>query len=76
LQHPLTHQPAAAAEALRALLDTTADALDDAGDRIGVAELVRQVLARGTGAAAQRQAFHRRSSLADVVRAAVRLTRG
>jgi carboxylate-amine ligase len=76
LQHPLTHQPAAAAEALRVLLDTTADALDDAGDRIGVAELVAQVLARGTGAAAQRQAFHRRSSLADVVRAAVRLTRG
>jgi carboxylate-amine ligase len=75
LQHPVTHRPVPAAEALRAMLDAITPALDQTGDRIMVAELVDQVLRRGTGAATQRQAFHRRASLADVVRAAIRETR-
>jgi carboxylate-amine ligase len=75
LQHPLTHRPVPAADALRELLDFVAVALEETGDRIVVDDLVAQVLRRGTGAARQRQAFHRRASLADVVRMAVEETR-
>ena len=74
LQHPLTHRPVPAAEALNTLLDFVAPALDETGDRIVVGTLVEQVLHRGTGAARQRQAFHRRASLADVARMAIKET--
>lgn len=74
LQHPLTHQPVPAADALRTLLDFVAPALDETGDRIAVTDLVEQVMRRGTGAARQRQAFHRRASLADVARMAIKET--
>jgi carboxylate-amine ligase len=74
LQHPLTHRPVPAAEALNTLLDFVAPALDETGDRIIVGTLVEQVLKRGTGAARQRQAFHRRASLADVARMAIKET--
>jgi carboxylate-amine ligase len=67
LVHPHTAQLVPAEEALRALLDVAADALDDLGDRQTVSELAAQVLRRGTGAARQRRAFHRRANLADVV---------
>lgn len=75
LQHPVTHRPVPAADALSKLLDFVAVALEETGDRIVVDDLVAQVLRRGTGAARQRQAFHRRASLADVVRMAVEETR-
>ena len=74
LQHPLTHAPVPAREALSDLLALINDQLERTGDRIVLTEMVDAVLRRGTGAAAQRQAFHRRASLADVVRTAVRLT--
>ncbi len=74
LQHPVTHQPVPAREALDALLALVTDELDERGDRIVLSDMVDAVLRRGTGAAAQRQAFHRRASLADVVRASVTLT--
>lgn len=74
LQHPLTHQPVPARDALDALLTLVTDQLDDMGDRIVLSDMVDAVLRRGTGAAAQRQAFHRRASLADVVRASIALT--
>lgn len=74
LQHPLTHRPVPAGEALEAMLELIAPALEETGDNVVVRELVAQVLRRGTGAAQQRQAFHRRASLADVVRTAVAMT--
>jgi len=74
LVHPGTAQLVPAAEAVQALLDVAADALDDVGDRPVVAALVEQVLGRGTGATAQRKAFHRRASLADVARMAAEHT--
>lgn len=74
LQHPVTHEPVPARTALEALLDLVNDELERSGDRIVLTGMVDGVLRRGTGAASQRQAFHRRASLADVVRAAVTLT--
>lgn len=75
LQHPVTHHLVPAAEAIAALLGLINDALDETGDRITVDELVQALLRRGTGASAQRQAFHRRASLVDVVQAAIQQTR-
>jgi carboxylate-amine ligase len=74
LQHPVTHEPVSARAALEALLALVNDELERSGDRIVLTGMVDGVLRRGTGAASQRQAFHRRASLADVVRAAVTLT--
>jgi glutamate---cysteine ligase / carboxylate-amine ligase len=74
LQHPVTHQPVPASEALRALVEAISPALVQTGDYVVVQDLVEQVLRRGTGAAMQRQAFHRRARLADVVRMAIRQT--
>ncbi len=75
LQHPVTHRPVPAGDGLGALVEFIAPALVTSGDLVVVRELVDQVLRRGTGAAMQRQAFHRRASLADVVRTAIRETR-
>jgi carboxylate-amine ligase len=44
------------------------DSLEDAGDLPLVEELVAGVLARGTGAARQRDAYRRAGRLEDVVR--------
>lgn len=76
LQHPQTHRPVPAADALGSLLALVSDALEQTGDHIVVTRMVREVLRRGTGAASQRQAFHRRASLADVVRVAIARTAG
>ena len=44
------------------------EALEEAGDREAVQELVAALLARGTGSARQRDAFRGRGRLDDVVR--------
>jgi carboxylate-amine ligase len=75
LQHPVTHQLVPAAKALDALTGLVGDALDEYGDRAALTGLLTGLLRRGTGAAVQRQAYHRRASLADVVRLAVTRTR-
>ena len=75
LQHPLTNRPVSAREAMQAVLGAVSDALDETGDRITVQDLTEQVLRRGSGAAQQRQAFHRRASRSAVGRAAIGLTR-
>lgn len=75
LQHPLTSAPVPAAAVLRDLLGFIGDALDEAGDRDTITEMVEEVLQRGTGAALQRRAYNRRASLNDVARAAVAETR-
>ncbi|MCM3846385.1 carboxylate--amine ligase/circularly permuted type 2 ATP-grasp protein [Pseudonocardia sp. DR1-2] len=52
---------------LRALVEELRPWLEEVGDHEQVAELAEGVLARGSGAAAQRRAFGRRGSLTDVV---------
>ncbi|MFF6776021.1 glutamate--cysteine ligase [Streptomyces sp. NPDC012637] len=74
LLHPLTWQPARAAEVLQALLDHVAPALDAAGDRDLAVRGVEQLLARGTGADLQRAAHDGDPGLASVVADAVRRT--
>ncbi|WP_128978100.1 carboxylate-amine ligase [Streptomyces roseicoloratus] len=74
LLHPLTWQPAAAAEVLEALLDHVGPALDAAGDRDLAERGVAQLLARGTGADLQRAAHDGDPDLAAVVADAVRRT--
>ncbi|UQS29974.1 glutamate--cysteine ligase [Streptomyces fradiae] len=54
--HPLTGERVPAAEAVRALLDRVRPALEASGDAAEVRELAEAVLARGTGADAQRRA--------------------
>jgi glutamate---cysteine ligase / carboxylate-amine ligase len=76
LQHPLSHLPVPAPEALRALLAHGRDALERSGDRSEVEARLDQVIARGSGARAQRTAFHRRGHLADVARHAATVTAG
>ncbi|MFD5329622.1 glutamate--cysteine ligase [Streptomyces sp. NPDC127092] len=74
LLHPLTWQPAPAAEVLEALLDHVGPALDAAGDRDLAERGVAQLLARGTGADLQRAAHDGDPGLALVVADAVRRT--
>ncbi|MEJ8278222.1 carboxylate--amine ligase/circularly permuted type 2 ATP-grasp protein [Pseudonocardia spirodelae] len=52
---------------LRALVEDLRPWLEEVGDHEQVAELTEAVLARGSGAAAQRRAFGRRGQLTDVV---------
>jgi carboxylate-amine ligase len=57
LLNPLTGLPEPARAVVGALLEHVRDALDQAGDTSTVAELLAAVLARGTGAAFQRNAY-------------------
>jgi glutamate---cysteine ligase / carboxylate-amine ligase len=57
LLNPLTGLPEPARAVVSALLEHVRDALDQAGDASTVAELLAAVLARGTGAAFQRNAY-------------------
>jgi carboxylate-amine ligase len=56
-----------AAELVQALLDEVRAGLEAGGDLEEVTELVQATLARGTGAARQRQVFERAGRLEDVV---------
>lgn len=68
LVHPGRRELAPAREVLTALVDHVADALEAAGDRERVGDLVAQVLSRGNGAVQQRRAFEQTGDLGAVVR--------
>jgi carboxylate-amine ligase len=68
----LLPQPAAAVAEL--LLDHVRDALTDAGDTDAIRELLAAVLARGNGAAFQRETFADSGRLSDVVSRAAAIT--
>jgi carboxylate-amine ligase len=74
LLHPLTGRPEDAESVALALLRYLRPALQDQGDAEIAESLLRQLLARGTGARRQRAALLRRGSLEDVVAEAVRVT--
>jgi carboxylate-amine ligase len=74
LLDPRTWRPAPAAGVLRELVAHVAPALDEAGDRDRVDELLTAVLGRGTGAARQRAVFADAGDLPAVVRDAVSVT--
>lgn len=67
LVHPMTWELVAAAEALRALADAVAPALEGAGDTRLVDDGLARLATSGTGARRQRQAFERTGQLQDVV---------
>jgi carboxylate-amine ligase len=56
-----------ATELVQGFLTTIRPGLEAAGDLEEVTELVRATIARGTGAARQREAFQRTGSLTSVV---------
>lgn len=68
---PTSWRPAPAADVVDGLVDHVADALEDAGDREVVGELVSALLRRGTGAARQRAVFERTGDLRTVVTDAI-----
>lgn len=70
---PRTGQPEGAAAVVDTLLQHVRDALEDSGDQATVAELLKTLLARGNGAAFQRQAS-RSGGLAEVARQAITAT--
>lgn len=74
LLHPLTGKPQDAGTVALALLRHVGPALRDQGDAEIAESLLRQLLARGTGARRQRAALLRRGSLEDVVSEALRIT--
>ncbi|TKV27997.1 YbdK family carboxylate-amine ligase [Arthrobacter sp. NamB2] len=74
LLHPLEAKPRDAASVAFALLRYVQPALQDHGDAEIAESLLRQLLARGTGARRQRAALLRRGDLADVVADAIRVT--
>ncbi|MFE6226326.1 MULTISPECIES: glutamate--cysteine ligase [unclassified Streptomyces] len=75
LLDPRSWRPAPAGEVLHALLDHVRPALADAGDRERAEAGVERLLARGTGADAQRRAAHSGDpTLASVIVDAVRRT--
>jgi carboxylate-amine ligase len=67
LVHPERHELKPAREVVHALVDRTADALDESGDRERVLQLVEQLLARGHGAARQRAVRESHGELTAVV---------
>jgi glutamate---cysteine ligase / carboxylate-amine ligase len=73
LVNPRTGLPEPAAAVAGALLEHVRDALDEAGDAEAVTELLGAVLARGNGAAFQRDAC-RDGSLAGVIDSAAAIT--
>jgi len=74
LVHPRTGTPSPAWDVVTTLRRHIQDSLDDAGDTDIVDALLGQLRGRGTGADAQRTAYRRHASLAEVVRDAVRRT--
>jgi carboxylate-amine ligase len=75
LVHPVTAARVAAAEAVRALRETVAAALDEAGDTDLVDEGIARLAVTGTGARRQRAAFERTGDLRGVVQDLVSRTR-
>jgi carboxylate-amine ligase len=67
LLDPSCWRPTPAADVLTSLVDHVSDALDDAGDRDLVDELVSTLLRRGTGAARQRAVQERTGHLTAVI---------
>lgn len=67
LYDPLRDEVAPAADVLARMVDELGDALDDAGDRERVTDLLDATLARGTGAARQRAMFAAAGRLEDTV---------
>jgi carboxylate-amine ligase len=74
LVSPLTGRPEPAAEVAEALLGHVGDALAEAGDTATVRELLAALLARGNGAAFQRNAYRQGQDLPQVVRSAITAT--
>ncbi|MET9345377.1 glutamate--cysteine ligase [Streptomyces termitum] len=74
LLHPGSWRPAPAGEVLHALLSHVGPALEESGDRERAEAGVARLLARGTGADAQRAAHAGDPSLASVMVEAVRRT--
>jgi carboxylate-amine ligase len=71
LVHPCTGRPAPARDMLADLVDRVRPALADAGDLELVSDLLAALLARGSGASAQRDVYRRTGSLSAVVTHAV-----
>ncbi len=76
LLHPVTFRPVPAAAALDAVLQHGGAALRDAGDHAVAAGLLRELQARGNGAAFQRAALRATGRLADVSARAAAVTAG
>jgi carboxylate-amine ligase len=74
LLDPRTGQPEQAATVARALLDHVRDALDEAGDTAAVSDLLAEVLARGNGAAFQRNAYRGDGSMSEMIDSAAAAT--
>jgi carboxylate-amine ligase len=74
LVSPLTGRPEPAAEVAETLLGHVGDALAEAGDTATVRELLAALLARGNGAAFQRNAYRQGQDLPQVVRSAITAT--
>ncbi|MEV8225451.1 glutamate--cysteine ligase [Streptomyces sp. NPDC079167] len=76
LLHPLTMRPEPAAGVAGALLTHVRDALEDSGDLAAADKALRTLLARGTGARAQRDLLAGSDSLRAVVTECAARTRG
>jgi glutamate---cysteine ligase / carboxylate-amine ligase len=74
LLNPLTGLPEPAAAVADALLGHVSDALAEAGDTATVRELLAALLARGNGAAFQRNAYQHSQDLPQVVQSATAVT--
>jgi len=74
LLSPLTGKPEPAAAVVTALVEHCRDALADAGDAGAVAELLADLLARGNGAAFQREEFRRSGRLPEMIDHAASVT--
>ncbi len=71
LVSPLTGKPEQAGTVVTGLVEHCRDALADAGDAGAVAELLAALLARGNGAAFQREAYHQCGHLPTMISRAV-----
>jgi carboxylate-amine ligase len=74
LLSPVTGRPEQAPAVAAMLLDHAGDALADAGDSDTAADLLAAILARGTGAAFQRDAYRHSSHLPSVATTAAAIT--
>jgi carboxylate-amine ligase len=74
LVHPLTGVPEPTGTVAKALVDHVSDALDDAGDKPVVTELLANLLGRGNGAVFQRKAYQEGGHLPAMVDRASEVT--
>jgi carboxylate-amine ligase len=74
LLSPLNGKPEQAGAVVTGLVEHCRDALADAGDAGAVAELLAALLARGNGAAFQREAYHQSGQLPAMIGRAVEVT--